>query len=174
MTKRAGKRQYRMGTQRHPPGPTEREPTIERDDLPPAESLKLELNAINTWTVNTPEFAQYRQALMVKAMLIALKSDASAKTVVSALRSVAHIEMEEKRLELQRQTLEQRANELPTISVEVNQQTNIEPYMLIQQLIARNDVRDAASGNLRPNITDQPRAVVDSGPVQDGSSFAID
>lgn len=57
MTKRAGKRKFRMGSQRHPPGKivNGRPDTFQEDNLKPHESLRLEIQAVCKGWLSGPE-----------------------------------------------------------------------------------------------------------------------
>ncbi len=152
MTKRAGRRKHRMGSQRQPPSakPTPREPTIVRDNLPPAESLSLELQAISKgWINEDAKFDQLRTALINKVVKAGIESPDPHLTI-KALRAVAQTEQRTKQLQLAAIALQRRGigSDLPEqIQVsavpEAPKAIQSNPYEVIQELIKRNDVRAA-------------------------------
>lgn len=155
MTKRAKKRPFRMGTQRHPPGPTQREPTLERDDLPAVESAKIEIAALqNGWLVTDPDFVKYREFLLIKVMQLAIEEKQSPKITIAALRAVASTELKQQQLQLMAEAIElRRGEQLQPIAHESGGQQK-PTFKIVQELIARKDVRDAL--DRRPNKPDQP------------------
>ena len=146
MNKRAGRRVHRNGSQRHPPGATQREPTIERDDLPSEESLHLELQSLSKgWLQNDEKFAKYRDALMMKTAALALKENADPKFLVAALRAISMAELRQQQNQIQSIGLQLRRQELPAqVNVQVNNEIQVKPlYSVVQELIARKEVRQA-------------------------------
>lgn len=149
MTRRAGKRKHRMGSQRMPPSakPTPREPTIVRDDLPPAESMSLELQSLaKGWLNESADFDKVRTALINKVAKAGLEAT-DPNLTIRAMRAVAQTEQRTKQLQLAAKALEIRSREglpdqLPA-AVAPDRPQEQTPYELIQELITRRDVRNA-------------------------------
>ena len=174
MTKRAGKRKNRMGSQRHPPGPITKPPTVVEDNLPPQESLALERMAIERGWLLGPEHDRTRELLLRKLASLAAKSD-NAETVCKIVRTISNAEQRQQMIEIARQRANRPANtELPSpinvgVTVNNNQQGSLgeapKPFEVIQSLIAQRAVRDAASpppaGLHGPIDADQACSVVD-------------
>lgn len=147
MTKRAGKRKHRMGSQRHPPGKKTAPSTLIEDNLPESASHSLEKQAINgDWLCNSEEADKLRQALIQKMMAIALKSP-DEKTAVSAFRAVAMAELRQQALN--------RGTGLPSqvnVGVGVNieqpeeKPAEVRPLDIVQELLKRADVLAAVTG----------------------------
>lgn len=144
MTKRAGKRKHRMGSQRHPPGPTQREPTVEQDHLPPRESQAIELRALREgWLLRMPDGNQQalREQLMVKILKLAATTGDD-RIAVAAFRALVQAETREKMLLLKQQELKSKA--LP----EQMEPASIQPqpvYVIVQELLRNRDVINAIS-----------------------------
>ena len=171
-SKRAGRKKHRNGTQRHPPGPTKREPTIERDDLDPNESLALEVRAIaNGWLVGDQTFDAYREALIKKAMTMALNPKTDPEMVVKILRTISNAELKQQQVKIAAfLATKQKPNDLPAqvnVGVQIGASEQQEPqkpaYLVIQELIKRKDVRAAI--DRRHNIADQSSDSVDQGAI---------
>lgn len=150
MTKRAGKRKYRMGSQRHPPGKITTGPsTLEVDHLPERESINLELRAINAgWILQDGASQTFRDGLIRKAIKLGLESKDD-RTVVAAFRAVSMVELKQQQLILMEKSLQIREQnrDLPgQVDGQVfsSSATPERPaHEIVQELIARKDIRDA-------------------------------
>lgn len=154
MTKRAGKRKHRMGTQRHPPGKIVNGPKADRDVLPEAKKEKLEIRAAREgWYLDNDGATKFRQALLQRVMNIGLKSS-DERTVIQAFKALTTAELRQLQLDA--------AGEGTVVNVAVNNQVAVaqsgvgedagsEPdaaYSVVQQLIARREVREAIGGSV--------------------------
>lgn len=137
MTKRAGKRKNRNGSQRHPPG--RKAASEHEDNLPTQESQALEIRAIREgWLIDSPKSSQLRQALMQKVLKIGLSGEASDKTVISAFRALTTAELRQQQIQLASQN-----QELPQqVSVGVQVVNNQPAHEIIADLIQRREVRE--------------------------------
>jgi len=95
MTKRAGKRKFRMGSQRHPPGKINGPDTIEGPDhLKPSVSLGLEVKALTEgWLVGS-EYAHKRQKLVERLIDKGLAEDTPADQIARIVNTVSRAEVQ--------------------------------------------------------------------------------
>lgn len=132
MTKRAGKRKYRMGAQ--PGKPTNGQPvqkphSLIEDGLAPRESQALEKAAIlKGWLVSGEKAIQLREMLLQKLVKAAAVSD-NTKEVLEIVRVIATVEQRTEQLALARDRLNKpRHSDLPQqINVGVNVNNNMQP-----------------------------------------------
>ena len=150
MTKRAGKRPYRNGSQRHPPGKTQRDP--DDSGLPAKVEAGMELMAIRKgWIIDTPAFQDQREKLIQKLVNYARATE-DIREVESIVRTLANAEQREYKLHLQRAQIELHLDEVE--GTVVPKSLAKPPHLVVQELIARKDVRSVADRRLID--TDQP------------------
>lgn len=164
MTKRRGKGSR---NQRRAKAELAEAEQLTADNLSPQESLALELQALRAgWLNGSTTFETTRQALLLKAATKALEKTCDDHLFVKLMRAIAQTEHREIQLRLQAAAITLRANgkgggdDLPeqrgpsvTINnVHVSGQQSpavdtvqaVPVFQVIQQLIAKREVRDAA------------------------------
>lgn len=118
MTKRAGKRKFRMGTQRHPAGKMKTRPdTFTEDHLSPQESLKLEMQAIlRNWLAN-PDQVSKRNTLLNKLTQLGCNSE-NPDLINRIVRTLSQIEQQTVRNMLAAEAVDR--DEKPVVIVQQN------------------------------------------------------
>lgn len=173
MTKRAGKGSKNKRRLAHAEALT-------ADNLSPEESLALELEALRSgWLNGSPTFAKTREALLLKAATKALANGCDDQTFIKLMRAIAQTEHREISLRLQAASISLRSQgkgggddlpeqRTPGAAVVINNNVHVSGqyaaaqvpmFEVIQQLIAKREIRDAA--DRRPQHL---RALDPSGP----------
>lgn len=142
MTKRAGKRPNRQGSQRHPPGKQTAPDTEER--LPETEARKLELRAVREgWLISDdPQFQQVRQSLIRKLVSDAVTNKDPLVTNTIA-RTLAMMEQRERALDLAAQRLQAPIDLPPQVEAPQDPVEAADPKQVAAELLKMAEIQQA-------------------------------
>lgn len=172
MTKRAGKRKHRMGSQRHPPGKINGPDTIDGpDNLNPAESLRLEIKALSEGWLVGAKHAEKRQRLVERLLDKGLDENAPAEQIARIINTINRAEVQTVRTLLAAEKaakdaqpiviVQQNNNQVDTLASLIDQMDDAEAEEFLQKH-GRKLGRSAVLQAISTGVSSEPALAVGS------------